>query len=92
MNREEAIQELAKRTSQSDESAQTFAYKGIELVKLTYPSIDDETRGTIANDYFVRGLHPEMQITLKSSEKFATNAIKTLATEVTRLEIAGIKL
>ena len=36
-------------------------------------------------------LHPEMQIALKSSEKFATNAIKTLAMEVTRLEIAEIK-
>ena len=32
-----------------------------------------------------------MQIALKSSEKFATNAIKTLAMEVTRLEIAEIK-
>ena len=56
LNREEAIQELAKRTRQSDESAQNFAYKVIELVKSAYHSIDDETRGTIANDYFVRWL------------------------------------
>ena len=91
LNREEAIQELAKRTRQGDESVQTFAYNVIELVKLACPSIDDETRGTIGKDYFVRGLHPDMQIALQSSKKIATNAIKILATEVTRLEIAGIK-
>ena len=51
LNREEEIQELAKRTRKSDESAQTIAYKVIELAKLAYPSIDDETRGTIAKDY-----------------------------------------
>ena len=53
LNREEAIQELANRSRAKGESAQTFAYK-IELVKLAYPSIEDDTRGTIAKDHFVR--------------------------------------
>ena len=91
LNREEAIQELAKRSRAKGESAQTFAYKIVELVKLAYPTIEDDTRGTIAKDCFVRGLHADMQIALKSNEKFSSTDIKALATEVTRLEIAGIK-
>ena len=91
LNWEEAVQELAKRSRAKGESAQTFAYKIVELVKLAYPKIEDDTRGTIAKDYFVRGLHADMQIALKSNEKFSSTDIKALATEVTRLEIAGIK-
>ena len=91
LNREEAIQELPKRSRAKGESAQTFAYKIVELVKLAYLTIEDGTRGTIAKDCFVRGLHADMQIALKSNEKFASTDIKALATEVTRLEIAGIK-
>ena len=60
-------------------------------MKLAYPSIEDDTRGTIAKDYFIRGLHADMQIALKSNEKFSSTDIRALATEVTRLEIAGIK-
>ena len=91
LNREEAIQKLAKRSRAKGESAQTFAYKIVELVKWAYPSIENDTRGTIAKDYFVRGLHTDMQIALKSNEKFSSTDIKALATEVTRLEIARIK-
>ena len=88
---EEAVQELGERVRKNDESSQTYAYKIIELVKLAYLSLNEETRGTIGNYYFVRELHPAVKIVLKSSEKFATNDMKTLATEVTRLELAGIK-
>ena len=77
LNREKAIQELAKRSRAKRESAQTFAYKIVELVKLAYPSIEDDTRGTIAKDYFVRGLHADMQLALKSDEKFSSTDIKT---------------
>ena len=44
-----------------DESAQTFAFKIQQLVKLANQSLNDQARQTIAKDYFVRGLHHEMQ-------------------------------
>ena len=90
LNREEAIFELSNRPRKQGESPHTYAYKLIELVKLAYPTFNDETRATLAKDYFVRGLHPQMQIALKSMEKFATNDIQALAEETTRLQLAGV--
>ena len=91
LNREEAIHLLADRRRQPDESPQTYAYKLIELVKLAYPDFQETVRKTIAKDYFVRGVHPEMQIALKSSATFATSDVNALATETVRLELAGVK-
>lgn len=91
LNREEALFTLSNRTRNKGESAHTFAYKLTELVKLAYPDFDNSTRNTLAKDYFVRGLHPEMQIAVKSMEKFAASDINTLAEETTRLQLAGIK-
>ena len=90
LDREAAIVELNNRRRKSDESAQTFAYKIIELVKLAYPSFDDSTRKTIAKDYFMKGVHPKMQISLKSLPSFTDADIDKLATETMRLQIAGI--
>ena len=61
-DREIAIQQLASCTRQHHESPRTFAFKIQELVKLAYPTFNDETRQTIAKDYFVKGLHQKMQI------------------------------
>ena len=90
-NRDEAISELSKRRRKEGESAQTFAYKLAELVKLAYPKFDHNNCETIAKDYFVMGLHPDMQIALKSLEKFSRITLNELAAETTRLELAGIK-
>ena len=90
-NRDEALQELTTRSRKKDESALMYAYKISELVKLAYRSIEEQAKGIIAKDYFVRGLHPEMQKALKSNEKFSSNDIKALASEVVCLEIASIK-
>ena len=89
-NREAAIFELNNRKRDKDESPQTFAFKLLELVKLAYPSFEDEARKTIAKDYFIRGIHPNMQIALKSIPDFATASIDKLAAETSRLQIAGI--
>ena len=86
-----AVHELSNRKRFCDESAQTFAFKIEELVKLAYPTFNDEVRQTIAKDYFVKGLHHEMQITLKPSPKFSTACLNELAKETTRLQIAGIQ-
>ena len=90
LDREEAIVILENRRRTSEESAATFSYKIIELVKLAYPSFTDAVRDSIAKDYFVRGLGEEMRISLKSSTGYATMDVKAAASEVIRLELAGV--
>ncbi len=90
LDRDAAIVELNNRRRNSDESPQTFAYKIIALVKLAYPSFDEKTRKTIAKDYFLNGVHPKMQIALKSLPCFTEADIDKLATETMRLQLAGI--
>lgn len=90
LDREAAIVELNNRKRKSDESAHTLAYKIIALVKLAYPSFDDITRKTIAKDYYVKGVHPKMQIALKSLPSFSDADIDKLAAETMRLQLAGI--
>ena len=90
LNREEAISELDRRKRASGESAETFAYKVIELVKLAYPSFADDVRMSLAKDFFVRGLSSAMQVAVKSNKEFSTMDVKALATETVRLELAGV--
>ena len=90
-DREAAIFELNNRKREKEESPQSFAFKLLQLVKLAYPSFEDEQRKTIAKDYFVRGVHPDMQVALKSMPDFATASVDKLAIETARLQIAGIK-
>ena len=80
LNREEAIHLLSSRQRQPEESAQTFAYKLLELVKLSYPTFPIDQQKTIAKDYFTRGVHPDMQIALKSWTMFKDSNINALAT------------
>ena len=68
-----------------------FAYKMLELVKLAYKGLTTAVQGTIAKDYYMKGLNTDMPIALKSSPDFTTKELKDLAQEITRLEIAGIK-
>ena len=89
-NREAAIQELNNRKQHQGESALTFAYKVLELVKLSYPTFNETTRKIIVKDYFVRGLHPEMQLALKALPTFEETDINKLASETTQLQLAGI--
>ena len=91
-DREVALNELSNRRRKPEEAATTFAYKLDVLVTLAYPNFDAPAKNTIARDYFMRGLHPEMQLALKASEKFSAIVdTKVLANEVTRLQLAGIK-
>ena len=90
-DREEAIVVLTNRKRHPDESPQTFAHKVTELVHLAYPSFDETTTKTVAKDYFVRGLHPKMQIALKTLPSFAEADIYNLAKETTRLQVVGIE-
>ena len=91
LNREEALSVLQNRSRGPEESPQTFEYKLKELVQLAYPDFADDVRKKIAKDYYMKGVHPEMQIALKSRTTFATDDISTLATETVRLALAGVK-
>ena len=90
-DRDTAIFELNNRKRKPDESYQTFAFKIIELIKLAYPTFDDNTRKTIAKDYFIKGLHSKMQIALKALPHFEKASIDILTTEANRLQLAGIQ-
>ena len=72
------------------ESAENFAYKVIELVKLAYPTFADDVRQSLAKDYFVRGLSKQLQLAIKSLPDYTTKDIKDIAKETVRLEIAGV--
>ena len=82
--------ELENRRRMSNEPTQTFAYKLLDLVKLAYTDFNEGIRKTIAKDYFIKGVHPDMQIALKSLANFSSIDINALATETTRLGLAGI--
>ena len=90
LDREEAIQTLNTRHQLPKESVQTFAYKLSELVKLAYPKFSAPAQNTIAKDYFVRGLHPNMQTALKSSQGFTDMDLTAATEETVRLELAGV--
>ncbi len=90
-DRDTAIFELNNHKRKPDESYQTFAFKIIELIKLAYPTFDDNTRKTIAKDYFIKGLHSKMQIALKALPHFEKANIDILTTEANRLQLAGIQ-
>ena len=90
LNRESAIHELNNRRLYPTESLATYSYKIQELVKLAYPDFNEASRSTIARDYFIKALSPEMQVALKSISNYSTKSLKDLVTETLRLEIAGI--
>ena len=90
-NREEAIYQLNNTKRKFGESAHTYAYHLMELVKLAYPTFEDDDIETIAKDYYIKGIHPQMQIALKTLPQFAKASISDLASETTRLQLAGIQ-
>ena len=90
LNREEAITELDQRKRLPKESADTYAFKVIELVKLAYPTFQDDVRQSLAKDYFVRGLSSELQLAVKSVQGFTGMDVKGVAQEAVRLELAGV--
>ena len=91
LNREEAIHVLSSRHRKPEESPETYAYKLKELIKLAYSTFAAAAQQTLAKDYYMRGIHPDMQIALKAETTFETNDVDALAKETVRLELAGIK-
>ena len=90
-NRDETLDALMSSVRSPTESPQRFAYKLLRLVGLAYSTLDDNTKKTIAKDYYVKGLSKELQVVLKSMPNFSTRNINELSDETTRLQIAGVK-
>jgi len=90
-DRELAIHELTTRRRKPEESPQTFAFKIMELVRLAYPTFDNANQETIAKDYYMKGIHPRMQIALKSLPQFSELLMHDVAKETVRLQLAGIE-
>ena len=89
-DRELALSLLSSRLRKDDESLQDYAFHIAKLVRLAYPSFNDDTRDLHEKDYFVRGLHPDLQLKVKTLEKFAELKVKDLIDNAVRLEIAGV--
>ena len=91
MDREHAVVEFSNRSRLINEPAKTFVYKLQLLPSLAYPDFDNTAKGVIVSDAYVRGLHHNLHLQLKSLEKFATADVKTLVQETNRLEVAGVR-
>ena len=89
-NRDVALEKLSKRKPEKGESPSSFAYKLMELAKLAYGGLADASQKTIVKDYFVAAQSREMRVALKSLADFQTKTVTDLATEVTRLQTAGV--
>ena len=59
-------------------------------MKSAYPDFEPNSRGTIVKDCYIKGLHKDMQLALKSTQNFASSDLKTLIDETCRLELAGV--
>ena len=90
-DREEALSQLSSRLRKDGETLQDFAFYISELVGLAYPSFAVADREIHEKDYFIRGLHPEIQLRLRTLENFSTLSMKDLLENTIQLEIAGVK-
>ena len=85
-----ALYALLNSTRLPGESCQRFSYRILNLANLAYAGIAENTRKTIAKDYYVNGLSRELQVAWKSLHNYSTLDLKQLSDETTRLKLAGI--
>lgn len=91
INREEAQTLLSTRLKKADESIKDYAFELKRLAALAYPKFNAENCNQITKDFFVKGLDTDMQLMIKSLEKFADSTLDMVVEETVRLELAGIK-
>ena len=90
-DREEALHLLSSCQRKEEETAQDFAFRITELVKLAYPTFSAVNKQVHEKDAFVKGLHPDMQMKIKTLADFADLDMKGLLDNTVRLEVAGVK-
>ena len=88
-DREEALQLLSSAQRKPEETAQDFSFRIGELVKLSYPSFNQASRLVHEKDAYIRGLHPEMQMKIKTLENFTGLNMKGIVDHTVRLEVSG---
>ena len=90
MDREEAQSLLSSRIKKCEESVQDYAFDLKRLATLAYPNFSSANCEQITKDYFVKGLDTDMQLRIRSLEKFADSDLKTVVDETVRLELGII--
>ena len=88
-NREVAVEKLKDRGRLPNEGAEVFAYKIKELVKSAYPKFNDDALALLTKDYYVKGLHIDIQKELRKHEAYEDKSVDDLVTQTILLEIAG---
>ena len=58
---------------------------------MAYPTFETANRQIHKKDYFMRGLHPELQLRLKILVEFSGITMKNLVANAVRLETAGVR-
>ena len=87
-NREVAVEKLKDRGRLPNEGAEVFAYKIKELVKSAYPKFNDDALALLTKDYYVKGLHIDIQKELRKHEAYEDKSVDDLVTQTILLEIA----
>lgn len=90
-DREEAMSLLSSLFLKEDESLPDFAFQVKRLVKLAYPRFSANDQQIHERDAFVRGLHPDMQLKIKTMANFATLSTNQLVDSAMTFEVAGVK-
>ena len=92
-DREAALQKLKEVTHGPGTSIFTHAFEIQELVKLAYPEFNDASCQALSKDFFIKSLHEDMEIALKSKyQNFKDIDVATLTKETDRLTLAGVKV
>ena len=68
-DREQAQALLNDRVYKEDETVEDYAFDLNRLVTLAYPTFQATQTEIIRKDFFTKGLHPNMQLQLKSTNK-----------------------
>ena len=91
INREEAQSLLNLRIRKDSETIKDYAFEIKRLAGLAYPTFSTANVDIITKDFFIKGLHAEMQLQIKSLEKILTATTDALIEEAVRLELAGVR-
>ena len=92
-DREAALDKLKDIKHCQGKSIVTHAFEIEELVKLAYPEFNAASCQALAKDYFIKSVHEDMEVALKSKyEKIKEVDLAAMARETDRLSLAGVKV
>ena len=89
INREEAQSLLTLRVRKEGEAIRDYAFDVQRLAALAYPTFNAGNLDIIGKDHFIKGLHAELQVKIKSLADFSSSNLAAIVKEAVRLELAG---